>query len=132
MASVRAVRAVVRTASVLAVAGLGLTGCMSVGPEAEVKHGVAPVGQAGPAGKPGVTSGPSASPSGAHPGSASGRPERSGGLQSENAPAGVTAAAAGEVAPGANGAAAGVVPVPGAPAVDAAPAGTGANGSAGA
>ncbi|MER7672004.1 hypothetical protein ABTY61_26585 [Kitasatospora sp. NPDC096128] len=132
MASVRAARsgAVVRAAAVLAVAGLGLTGCMSVGPAAEEKHGVAPVGQAGPAGRPGATGGPSTAAGSGHPGGASGRSEHQGGLQAENAPAGATSAAPGELAPGANGTVAGVVPVPGAGAPEGAPGGSGASGGA--
>ncbi|KJY33669.1 hypothetical protein VR45_18955, partial [Streptomyces sp. NRRL S-495] len=66
---------VVRAVAALAVAGLGLTGCMSVGPGADEKHRTVPVGQAGTPTRPGPTA--SASPSGGgHQGGAVGRSER--------------------------------------------------------
>ncbi|MFE2173310.1 hypothetical protein ACFXAM_09545, partial [Kitasatospora sp. NPDC059462] len=136
--------AVVRGAAVLAVAGLGLTGCMSVGPGADERHGVVPVGQAGTPTRPGTTA--SASPSGAgHPGVAAGRSERAAGTQAQSAPAGGTNAAPGEAGGGVNGAAgagggnggggvngapAGIEPVPAAATGESAPGVTGGAGGA--
>ncbi|MFE2726023.1 hypothetical protein [Kitasatospora sp. NPDC059327] len=117
---------VVRAAAVLAVAGLGLTGCMSVGPGADEKHGTVPVGQSGTVGKAGA--GASASPTGGRQGGVSGRPERPGGVQVANTPGAAPPPVQGEVSPGVNGAVAGADTAQGALPGEAAP---GANGAAG-